>query len=210
MPKADRHDSFVVREGLPFAVPLFLATLAAFWTGIPWLAWPLLFVTLFVAWFFRNPERRSPDNPGRSSPGGREGDPDRGGYQRTAAGTAVPEDQHLHEHLQRPREPEPLSGEIVSIRYREGKFLSANLDKASALNERNTLLIRTDDGRQIVVVRSRVDRQKDRLLGQGRDKGGQGRTAGPDPFRFAGRGIPAARFDVLVKVGDKVRAGETP
>jgi len=142
LPKADRHDSFIVREGLLFAVPLFLATLTAFWAGIPWLAWPLLFVTLFVAWFFRNPERQAPDNPRQIiSP---------------ADGKVIRIEEAISE-LQ-PGQPSlkisifmnifnvhvnrsPCPGQIVSIRYREGKFLSANLDKASALNERNTLLI---------------------------------------------------------------------
>ena len=36
--------------------------------------------------------------------------------------------------------------------YRPGKFLSADLDKASEDNERNTVLLRTVDGHQLVVV----------------------------------------------------------
>jgi phosphatidylserine decarboxylase len=46
----------------------------------------------------------------------------------------------------------PIAGEITEIAYRPGKFFNASLDKASADNERNSLCIQMDDGRQIAVV----------------------------------------------------------
>ena len=46
----------------------------------------------------------------------------------------------------------PIAGEITQIAYRPGKFFNASLDKASADNERNSLCIQMDDGRQIAVV----------------------------------------------------------
>jgi len=45
----------------------------------------------------------------------------------------------------------PVSGEIERIVYRPGKFLSADLDKASEDNERNGLVVRTPSGRYGVV-----------------------------------------------------------
>jgi phosphatidylserine decarboxylase len=212
LPKADRHDSFIVREGLLFAVPLFLATLAAFWAGIPWLAWPLLFVTLFVAWFFRNPERQAPDNPRQIiSP---------------ADGKVIRIEEAISE-LQ-PGQPSlkisifmnifnvhvnrsPCPGQIVSIRYREGKFLSANLDKASALNERNTLLIRTDDGRQIVVVQiaGLIARRIVCWVREG-IKVAKGERLGLIRFGSRVEVFLPLGSTCLVKVGDKVKAGETP
>jgi phosphatidylserine decarboxylase len=45
----------------------------------------------------------------------------------------------------------PVSGEIERIVYRPGKFLNADLDKASEDNERNGLVIRTPSGRYGVV-----------------------------------------------------------
>ena len=44
------------------------------------------------------------------------------------------------------------SGKIEAINYHEGKFLSANLDKASQDNERNEVMIRTEDGRSVWMV----------------------------------------------------------
>jgi phosphatidylserine decarboxylase len=45
----------------------------------------------------------------------------------------------------------PVSGEIERIVYRPGKFLNADLDKASEDNERNGLVVRTPSGRYGVV-----------------------------------------------------------
>ncbi len=46
----------------------------------------------------------------------------------------------------------PYAGKIEAINYYEGKFFSANLDKASLNNERNEVMINTKDGRSIWVV----------------------------------------------------------
>ena len=46
----------------------------------------------------------------------------------------------------------PITGEVTEIAYRPGKFFNASLDKASADNERNSLRIRMEDGREIAVV----------------------------------------------------------
>jgi phosphatidylserine decarboxylase len=46
----------------------------------------------------------------------------------------------------------PIAGKITAIAYRPGKFLNASLDKASVDNERNSLAIEMQDGRQIAVV----------------------------------------------------------
>ena len=46
----------------------------------------------------------------------------------------------------------PVDGVVTRIAYRHGKYLSANLDKASTDNERNALAIRLPDGRDLAVV----------------------------------------------------------
>lgn len=46
----------------------------------------------------------------------------------------------------------PIAGEITALNYRPGKFLSADLDKASAENERQSVVIRTSGGKTIVCV----------------------------------------------------------
>ena len=46
----------------------------------------------------------------------------------------------------------PIAGEVTGIAYHPGQFLNASLDKASDLNERNSLRIRVADGRELAVV----------------------------------------------------------
>jgi phosphatidylserine decarboxylase len=46
----------------------------------------------------------------------------------------------------------PVDGTVTRIVYHHGKYLSANLDKASEENERNAIAIRLSDGRDLAVV----------------------------------------------------------
>ena len=46
----------------------------------------------------------------------------------------------------------PVGGSVVKEEYTPGKFLNATLDKASEDNERQSLVIRTPDGRDFTVV----------------------------------------------------------
>ncbi|WP_026352703.1 phosphatidylserine decarboxylase [Yoonia vestfoldensis] len=46
----------------------------------------------------------------------------------------------------------PISGRIMAVSYRPGKFFNASLDKASIDNERNSLCLEIADGRQVAVV----------------------------------------------------------
>lgn len=54
----------------------------------------------------------------------------------------------LDAHVQRT----PVGGEVIAVDHRPGRFLSADLPEASEDNERNSVVIRTADGHQVVVV----------------------------------------------------------
>ncbi|HTY29553.1 MAG TPA: phosphatidylserine decarboxylase [Mycobacterium sp.] len=54
----------------------------------------------------------------------------------------------LDAHVQRM----PVGGEVVDVQHRPGSFHSADLAAASADNERNSVLIRTPEGQDVVVV----------------------------------------------------------
>jgi phosphatidylserine decarboxylase len=51
-------------------------------------------------------------------------------------------------HIQRT----PVAGIIERVEYNKGKFVSAAKEKASDDNERNSILIKTDDGHSVAVV----------------------------------------------------------
>src|SRR3989338_374053 len=46
----------------------------------------------------------------------------------------------------------PISGTVVKINYKPGKFLSANAEDASSENERNSVIVRTADGTEVIFV----------------------------------------------------------
>jgi phosphatidylserine decarboxylase len=206
------HRSYIISEGFPFIIPLGLVMVIAFVAGFTWIAVLLLFLTLFVIWFFRNPERTMPENPLQliSPADGKvigidevasEEHPDRA-LMKISIFMNI-----FNVHVNRI----PLSGEVLSIRYKPGKFLSADLDKASKFNERNTVLIRTEDGREIRVVQiaGLIARRIVCWLKEGM-KVTKGERFGL--IRFGSRVelfIPLGTV-LRVKKGDKVRAGETP
>ncbi|MHB9099632.1 MAG: phosphatidylserine decarboxylase family protein [Syntrophales bacterium] len=212
MQSDEKHRSLIISEGVPFIIPLGVVTLAAFIAGFTWIGVLILLATLFVIWFFRNPERTMPENPLQiiSPADGRVI-----GIEE-AASVEYPGRSFLkisifmnifNVHVNRI----PFSGEVLSIRYKPGKFLSANLDKASALNERNTVLIRTSDGREIITVQiaGLIARRIVCWLKEGM------KVTKCERFgliRFGSRVelfLPTDSI-LLVKKGDKVRAGETP
>lgn len=104
----------------------------------------------------------------------------------------------------------PAPGVVEKVAYRPGKFLSADLDKASEDNERNSVLMRTVDGHELVVVQiaGLVARRIVCEIREG-DKVAAGATYGL--IRFGSRVDlylpPGSR--VLVSKGQRTVGGET-
>src|SRR5882757_10409583 len=104
----------------------------------------------------------------------------------------------------------PVDGEIHAIHYRPGKFLSADLDKASEDNERNSMWLVTPAGQDVVVVQiaGLVARRIVCSIAEG-DKATAGATYGL--IRFGSRVdtyLPAGSR-VLVEPGQRTIGGET-
>ncbi|HEX7308798.1 phosphatidylserine decarboxylase [Lentzea sp.] len=171
-------------------------------------------VTAWVAWFFREPKRVTPTRPNIAV--------------APADGTvshvvdAVPPAELglgtqpmtrvsvflsvFDVHVQRV----PADGEVVQVSYHPGKFLSADLDKASEENERNTVWLRTVDGHDLVVVQiaGLVARRIVCEVAEG-EKVAAGQTYGL--IRFGSRVdlyVPRGSR-VLVEAGQRTIGGET-
>jgi phosphatidylserine decarboxylase len=103
----------------------------------------------------------------------------------------------------------PVTGQIEKIVYQPGKFFNADLDKASADNERNSLVIATGETRIAVVqIAGLIAR---RIVCYARE--GQAMPAGErfGMIRFGSRldvYLPAGT-PVMVAVGQTALAGET-
>ena len=103
----------------------------------------------------------------------------------------------------------PCSGKVEDILYKPGKFLNASLDKASEDNERNYYKIKDKHGNDIVVVqiaglvarRIVCETNKNQELSQG-DRIGM--------IRFGSRAdVYYENYEPLVKVGQTAISGET-
>ena len=141
----------IAREGWPFlAIAIILALAATVWCA----AWsiPLWIIALFVLQFFRDPPREIPQQVGAVlSP---------------ADGRIVAVERITDPYVQREAvkisvfmnvfnvhsNRSPVDGVVQRIQYFPGKFVNADLDKASLENERNALSIKTADGQDITCV----------------------------------------------------------
>ena len=142
-------------EGWPF-IALFagLALLLAWiWTPLGWVGGVL---TLWCAFFFRDPNRVTPVRPGlvvSSADGlvcfvGTTAPPPE--LKMTAASvTKISVFMSVFDvHINR----SPLDGTVAHIAYVPGKFINASLDKASEDNERLGMRLHLDDGTEVGVV----------------------------------------------------------
>ena len=103
----------------------------------------------------------------------------------------------------------PSSGKVVEIYYKPGKFLNASLDKASEENERNYFKIKLSNGEDIIIVQiaGLIARRIVCEVEQGQELK-QGERIGM--IRFGSRvDIYFKNKKVLAKLGQNVVAGES-
>ncbi|HEX7373019.1 MAG TPA: phosphatidylserine decarboxylase family protein [Thermodesulfobacteriota bacterium] len=143
----------VAKEGMIFILPLGILSLILWIVRLPILAGLGTFSTLFVIYFFRDPERGIP--PGEkailSPADGKVIQVQPCVEERFLQGPAIKISVFMslfNVHVNR----NPLSGRIVDSAYSPGKFLRADLDRASAANEQNALLVETAEGTRLMVV----------------------------------------------------------
>ncbi|MEM8701954.1 MAG: phosphatidylserine decarboxylase [Pseudomonadota bacterium] len=132
------------REGWPFIAISLVATLVVGWFIDP-LFWIGLFITGWICYFFRDPKRVTPVGEGLViSPA--DGVVSHVGLVRPPQELEIGSEPLMRVsifmnvfdcHVNRA----PVGGKIERVAYRAGKFLNAELDKASEDNERNGLVI---------------------------------------------------------------------
>jgi phosphatidylserine decarboxylase len=204
------------REGYPF-IALFAAVNLLAFLFATWLGWVLLPVTIWCVAFFRDPERKTPEGPGLIIC------PADGKLLPIV--DAVPPAELGMGDAPRPRlsifmnvfnvhvNRNPVSGSIIALAYRPGKFFNASFDKASIHNERMSIRLRPDgnDGSRdlaVVQIAGLVARRIVCDLAQG-----QGVTRGTrfGIIRFGSRVdvyLPPGT-EILVQPGLKTVAGQT-
>jgi phosphatidylserine decarboxylase len=142
-------------EGYPFVGGFAFASIVLLWLWSP-LGWLATLATIWCAYFFRDPPRVTPTRDGIIvSPAD--------GRVSQVVNAVPPKELELGDrpmprvsifmsvfdcHINR----SPAAGRIERIVYRAGKFLNADLDKASEDNERNAFVIVMPNGRRIAAV----------------------------------------------------------
>jgi phosphatidylserine decarboxylase len=168
-------------EGRKFTLIAAVATLIVY-SFSSFLGWLLVLVTIWVATFFRDPIRTTPQDPALvvapadglitmitkvAAP------PELASSMTGASFTRVSIFMSVFDvHINR----SPIAGRIAKVAYVPGKFLNADLDKASEDNERQHFLVTRDDGVSIGFTQI--------------------------------AGLVARRIMAFVKEGDTVEAGE--
>jgi len=143
----------VVREGLVFIFPVLGISVFLWILGISGWACFFSLLTVFIISFFRDPERSIPEgeNAILSPADGKIIRIEPCVEEKFLKGPAIKVSVFMsvfNVHVNRI----PLSGRIAELAYRPGKFVSANLDKASAANEQNALLLETAGGTKLLFV----------------------------------------------------------
>ena len=193
MPAIDKPDSQLTAvkwrfpsvhpEGRKFTLIAAFATLATYTMLSHFVGWLLVILTIWVAAFFRDPIRTTPQDPDLiiapadglvtmitkvSAPLELAGEGGLGGeFTRVSIFMSV-----FDVHVNRT----PIAGTVRRVAYVPGKFLNADLDKASEDNERQHFLVEREDGLKIGFTQI--------------------------------AGLVARRIMSFVKEGDRVEAGE--
>ena len=200
------------KEGYKFLAISIIITFIV-WIFSNFLATIMLLITIWVYYFFRDPERIAiNDNSFLVSPAD--------GLITDISEINGPEELNLENkkytrisifmnvfncHVNRT----PIEGKIEEIFYKPGKFLNASLDKASEENERNYYKILTTKGEEIIIVqiagliarRIVCEVNKDQNLKQG-DRIGMIRFGSRVDLFFNNK-------KTLAKLGQNVVAGES-
>jgi len=200
------------KEGYKFLAISILATFIVLLFS-KFFGFALILITVWVYYFFRDPERYSiNDDSYLVSPAD--------GLITDISERSGPEELRLENtsytrvsvfmnvfncHVNRI----PSSGKVEEIYYKPGKFLNASLDKASEENERNYFKIKLDNGEEIIIVQiaGLIARRIVCEVEQGQDLK-QGERIGM--IRFGSRvDIFFKNKKVLAKLGQNVVSGES-
>ena len=197
----------IVKESIPYILVPLLLSVAAAVLGFWYVAAILFVVALFMAFFFRDPNRISPSDPDIVV------SPADGRVTRVESlaadagnGTVIsiflsPLDVHINRS--------PIPGKIIDVLYSPGKFLMATKEEASLVNEQNALTIQGD---KITVVCKQIAGILARRVVCWKAKGdnlGLGERFGMIKFSSRTDVLLPANVRVTVKEGERVRGGTT-
>ncbi len=198
----------MVPDGYYYAVPLVgAAALVAWFTGT--LAWgfPAILLAAFLLWFFRDPKRVIPDNPGAivSPADGKVTDISPVMVQDVPQVRISIFLNVFDVHVNR----SPIAGVIQDARYQSGKFLNAMNQTSAELNEQNVVTIEGEGER--VVFKQIAGLLARRIVFTKRvgDPVRRGERVGLIKFGSRTDILLDPSSTIQIKVGDRVKGGSS-
>ena len=191
-----------------------LACLTGGWlsSAFQLLALVALVGTGFFVNFFRDPERHAPQGDGLviSPADGEiiiaEADVEEPRFLKSRAAKISIFMSPMNVHVNRA----PVDGEVTGVHYNAGKYFAAWAEKASLDNEQNAIVMRSDEGRSIVFVQIAgflARRIVCRVVAGARCR--RGERVGMIKLGSRVDVFVPGSFELRVKLGDRVTAGET-
>ncbi len=198
----------IVKESVPYIVVPTLLAILSLALGPWYLSSFFLVIALFMAFFFRDPDRVTPGEPDVVVA------PADGKVTRIKA--IAPEENDsptlisiflspLDVHINRA----PIAGKITGLTYIQGKFLMATNEKASLVNEQNVLTI---EGEKITVVCKQIAGILARRVVCWKGKGDDlalGERFGMIKFSSRTDVVLPANVKIVITEGMRVRGGST-
>jgi phosphatidylserine decarboxylase len=199
----------VAREGLPYILALLVVTIGAGIFNLWWAIVPLILMG-YVIYFFRDPVRITPNDPFAiiSAADG-----------KVVGIEEIAEPNYLQKTVKRVSiflsifdvhiNRAPVEGQIQYVKYQPGKFHNAMEGKSSLFNENN--LVGMENHRSKILVKQIAGMIARRIICY----------CSPGDTMKAGQKIGLIKFgsrvemfmpldtEILVKLGDKVKGGET-
>jgi phosphatidylserine decarboxylase len=180
------------------------AALAAlfYFVGFWEISIPFIMLVLFFLFFFRDPERVVPKKKGIvvSPADGKVLEVSKKSGKKFIHIFLSPMDVHVNRM--------PLTGKIESVDYSEGRFWPAFMKRASK-NEENEILIKAGKKKIILTQVAGFMARRIRCWVKAGDKIDIGKRIGMIKFGSGAKLLLPKEFKVVVKKGDKVKAGET-
>ena len=193
----------MAKEGLPFVLVPALAALLFGFFGLWLAAFGFAVIAIFMAFFFRDPERTIAEGDGLvlSAADGRVTRIEDRGGEKVVSVFLSPLDVHINRS--------PIAGKVTKVEYIKGRKRPATGNQASFDNERNSLTI---EGDKMTVVCTQIAGVLARRIVCWAKEGDElkpGERFGLIKFGSRTDLRMPANVEIQVKLGDRVRGGET-
>ena len=201
----------MVRDGYIYGLSLLAVAAVLAWATGNW-AWSMapVLLAVFFLWFFRDPERTIPLEPGLIvSPGD--------GLVTETAAIATPDGPRqrisiflsvFDVHVNR----SPIAGVVASVRYKKGQYLNAMNPASADQNEQNIVTVRDGRGAGLEVTFKQIAGLLARRIVFDPREGGRverGQRVGLIKFGSRVDVVIPAEAIVRVKVGQRVKGGSS-